>query len=125
MTVILIIPRVPPSLNELRGKKLKNFHNYKRLRDGWQSDIYHIAGVKNTRLLRAHKDLQHRAKVIITVERKKLLDLDNLMGGCKPVLDSLTRLEFICDDSPAWIDLDVRQEKSPNMQTVIHIGYLT
>ncbi len=121
MTVILIIPRVPPSLNDLRGKKLKNPHDYKRLRDGWQSDIFHLAKKADVRALRAHKDLQHRAKVTMTAERKRLLDKDGLYGGIKPVLDALVRLELIVDDSPAWIDLEVRQEKSPNMQTIIRI----
>ena len=121
MVVVLIIPRVPPSLNDLRGKKLKNPHDYKRLRDGWQSDIFHLAKKADVRALRAHKDLQHRARVTITAERKRLLDKDGLYGGIKPVLDALVRLEFIVDDSPEWIDLDVQQEKSPNMQTIIRI----
>lgn len=123
MTAIIIIPRVPPSLNELRGKKFRHPNDYKRLRDSIQSDIFHLAKKADIRALRAHKDLQHRAVVTITVERKKLLDKDNLFGGIKPVLDSIKNLEFIVDDSPEWIDLAVAQEKSPNMQTIIKIEY--
>ena len=123
MNVIIRIPRTPPSLNELRGK-FKNIHEYQRLRDSIQSDIFHLTKKVDVRGLRAHKDLKHRAKVLILVERKKLLDKDNLYGGIKPLLDALVRLEFIVDDSAKWIDLDVTQEKSNDPQTVISIESL-
>lgn len=41
----------------------------------------------------------------------KALDLDNLWGGCKPFIDSLVGLEFIEDDNPLDVSIDVRQEE--------------
>lgn len=49
----------------------------------------------------------------LTIERhgKRLLDHDNLVGGMKIAIDSVKKLGLIHDDSPTWLDLEVRQTK--------------
>jgi len=43
--------------------------------------------------------------------RRRLLDRDNLWGGCKIFIDCLKELNLIKDDSEKHIDLIVTQEK--------------
>lgn len=39
------------------------------------------------------------------------LDRDNLVGGCKPLVDALVRNRLLVDDSPEWCDVSYIQEK--------------
>jgi hypothetical protein len=43
---------------------------------------------------------------------KQLLDIDNLYAGCTPLINGLRDAGFILDDSPAHIQLSVKQEKT-------------
>ena len=114
----ITLPLVPPSLNKLRKM---HFQSYKRLRDDWQRHIFLLTLKTDIRALRAKVDLKSRMKVKITVEHMRKFDYDNLVGGCKPLLDSLKRLDFIVDDSEEWLVLEVKQEKGQANQTVIEI----
>ena len=51
--------------------------------------------------------------------RKKKLDYDNLIGGCKHLIDALIDEQFIFDDSPDYLDLKVEQVVSNDYQTII------
>ncbi len=113
-SVIIEIPRVPPSLNDLRGRKYRNYHDYKRLRELWATEL----AVKFTATER-HRLFEQsitrvadgkRIGVHILARRKRLLDSDNLVGGVKPVLDAMKEF-LIFDDSPKYIDLVVEQAK--------------
>jgi Holliday junction resolvase RusA-like endonuclease len=48
--------------------------------------------------------------VEIVSYRKKLLDWDNLVGGCKQLIDAMIDENFIWDDSPKYVDLKIRQK---------------
>lgn len=48
--------------------------------------------------------------VEITRIGKKQMDPDNLVGACKPIIDSLVRCGVLKDDNPDWLDLTVKQE---------------
>jgi len=52
-----------------------------------------------------------RHHVRIKSFRVRLLDVDNLYGGCKHLIDSLRLTGIIPDDDPASITLEVSQEK--------------
>ena len=41
--------------------------------------------------------------------RKRLLDYDNLVGGCKQLIDAMVHENFIWDDAPKYIDLRIKQ----------------
>ena len=51
--------------------------------------------------------------------RKKKLDYDNLVGGCKHLIDALIDEQFIFDDSPKYLDLIVDQIISTEHETII------
>ena len=44
--------------------------------------------------------------------RKKLLDYDNLVGGCKQLIDAMIEEGYIWDDSPQYLDLKIKQVKN-------------
>jgi hypothetical protein len=52
-----------------------------------------------------------RSLVRITSYRRRLLDFDNLAGGCKYFCDCCVYAQLIPDDAPEHIILEVRQEK--------------
>jgi len=46
--------------------------------------------------------------------RKRLLDYDNLVGGCKQLIDALTHEGFIFDDAPKYLENPkIEQIKAP------------
>ncbi len=56
--------------------------------------------------------------------RKKLIDISNLWGGIKGLLDAIVRLGLIIDDSPQYLDLEVMQVKACGQEpgkTVVEI----
>ena len=53
--------------------------------------------------------LKHRVSIVS--KRVNLLDPDNLVGGCKHLIDSLRIAGIIPEDTPEAIELSVRQEK--------------
>jgi len=61
----------------------------------------------------------------IVSTRKRLLDYDNLVGGCKQLIDALIEENYIYDDSPKWLELSVQQvlnkdcEESKHNKTLI------
>ena len=52
-----------------------------------------------------------RSVVRITSIRNRLLDPDNLVGGCKYIIDALTKAKVIKDDTQKDIRLEVYQAK--------------
>ena len=56
--------------------------------------------------------------VIISI-RKRLLDLDNLIGGCKHLIDALIEENFIFDDCPEYLSLKVEQVIGKEYKTII------
>lgn len=65
-----------------------------------------------------------RHHVRIISRRVRLLDIDNLYGGCKHLIDSLRLAGIIPDDDPASISLEVTQEKIKgyaNEQTEVEV----
>src|SRR5271170_7979336 len=113
----LIIPLTPPSGNRMR-RYYRTPGRYRQLRYTWQRTIWALAGIKEKATL-PKPEAGKKIRVGIHVEHKRLYDEDNLVAGCKVIPDVLKRLAFINDDSPDWIDLQVTQEKSPNMRTIL------
>lgn len=48
---------------------------------------------------------------IIISRRTRLIDLENLYGGSKPIRDTLQRRGWLYDDAPKWGGLHIIQEK--------------
>jgi len=53
----------------------------------------------------------------ITSLRTRLIDLENLYGGSKPIRDTLQRRGWLYDDAPKWGGLHVIQEKVSKNET--------
>ncbi|MDE1170897.1 MAG: hypothetical protein PW734_06790 [Verrucomicrobium sp.] len=52
-----------------------------------------------------------RLVVRVTRRARRLLDVDNGSGGCKPLLDAIRYRGLIRDDNPHEIDFQFRQER--------------
>ena len=77
--------------------------------------------VRNQMKLRTVPLAKHNKRYIIEIisYRKRFLDIDNLYGGVKQLLDAMTDEQFIWDDAPKYIQLKVEQIKSKEYETVI------
>ena len=66
-----------------------------------------------------------RIEVCITRFGTRLLDADNLAGGCKYIIDGLRYTGVIPEDNPAAIILKIRQEKAKKGErgTLIEVFY--
>ena len=104
--ITLCIPEASPSLNEMKGKHW-SFHH--RLRKHWSMLIL-IARVQAQ--IPPSEPLDKLGVKIIR-EGRRLLDLDNLVGGTKVVTDSLREQRLIIDDSPEHVSLSYEQRKVP------------
>ena len=49
--------------------------------------------------------------VVITRYSSGKLDHDNLVGGCKGLVDAMVHVGLAVDDSPEWITVEYKQEK--------------
>lgn len=102
------IPVPTPSLNQLQRM---HFHALRKLRDRF------------TVICRAHVTMLNRARPYqnrrVTIERRgvRLLDYDNLVGGCKPLVDALCRSGLLWNDSPKYCQITYRQTKVTAAQT--------
>lgn len=94
------IPLPTPSLNIMRRMHPQA---YKRLRNQYTT-IFRVHANSVTRA----KPAQFR-KVWIERRGKRLLDHDNLVGGCKPLVDALETAGLIWRDSPRYVEIKYSQ----------------
>lgn len=115
-SVVIRVPGCPPSLN-----KLLRMHWAKRnlLKRQWTNDIKLSAQVMEYAVLMNWAKSRNRLRLRICLRHARLFDKDNAYGSVKVVLDAIKSLGFIADDSPEFIDLEVTQEKSRTVETVI------
>jgi len=118
-TVRIVVLMKTPSLNDLKGKKYRNHHDYTRLRNEWQRTIYYSVPYVERSWLLGMQRAGKKMRLTIHVAHKKLYDVDNLIGGCKPVVDALKHLLFLKDDSPEFMELHITQEKLNDARTTI------
>jgi len=52
-----------------------------------------------------------RVNVTIISDRVRLLDVENLYGGAKPIRDTLQKRGWLWNDSPKWGDLKISQRR--------------
>lgn len=65
-----------------------------------------------------------RARVTIVRHGRRICDTDNLIGGTKMLVDSLKHEGLIEDDTPAHVELIVRQQLTKAPHTVVTIEAL-
>jgi len=60
-----------------------------------------------------------KCSIKITCAVKRLMDIDNLIAGLKQFIDALALERYIHDDSPKWLELEVKQEKSKEYNILV------
>jgi hypothetical protein len=93
----------PPSANELRRlHPLVRYRRCKPLKEqvAWQCKALHLPAPLP------------RARVVATLiyTRRQFRDYDGAVASLKPCIDSLVVGGLLADDSPAHLELDVRQQ---------------
>ncbi len=120
---LVIIGEVTPSLNVLLRL---HFGERKRRARDWSARILHASRVAG----RENIGDRAQGKRRLTIERhgKRLLDVDNLAGGAKDLIDEIKKFGLIRDDRPDMCELIFRQEKllpSQKQHTVILLEDIT
>jgi hypothetical protein len=94
----IVIKRRVPSQN---ASQYRHWRNYTMERDAWFV------------LLRAQlpprQPVEEPVRMVLHSYRTRLVDYANLVGGAKPIPDSLIRLGYLRDDSPKWFFCDYFQ----------------
>jgi len=109
--MILIIPAVPDSLNKLLRKHWAVRRKYNQMWNVYIRCTIPFAPDRNRR----------KRKVHIHQTRVRLLDADNLVGSCKPVIDALRKWNILYDDKPQYMDLKVTQSVGHPVCTTIEV----
>lgn len=110
----LTIPEATPSLNRLFG-----LHWAKRMetRRRWQWLV-------RAARLKAQVHLAEplpRAKVTVTRHGRRICDPDNCIAGTKYLTDSLVKEGILENDTPAHVDLVVKQVLTKTPHTIVRI----
>lgn len=100
--IVLTIPEATPSLNSMLRM---HWARKSRMRERW-------GWLVREARLEARARPRPTAYAAVTIERfgPKSLDHDNLVGGCKPILDALVKEGFLIDDAPTCLRVTYRQE---------------
>lgn len=107
--IVVSMPLKVMSLNELL--RVHRFA-HRRLRRQWERALIAFSG---------RRFAGPFTRIEIASYRKQLLDYDNLVGGCKLLLDAIRALEWIEDDDPDAIKVDYRQVKAKEESTQVRL----
>ena len=91
---------------------MKQDYGWQLIAVGAHDPQYKVNGIKKRR-------------VEIKSFRSRLLDQDNLIGGLKPLIDSLVEMDLLLDDGPEYLLLRAEQENSRDQRTEIIIEDMT
>lgn len=96
--------------------KLLTSHWSKRYasNNAWFAKVIAIAGARYERP-------KVRQDVTLTVYLNRELDRDNLIGGCKGLIDSLTKAGYLKDDKPEWCVVTYNSEPCKKGQERVEV----
>ena len=100
-------PNVPPSLNRVLRM---HWANKSRMRAIWEMEFLTMPFAERQRLKDARSE-QKRVKMLITLHNARQYDRDNAFGAVKVIVDAAKAAGLIYDDRPAYLDLEVQQQK--------------
>ena len=75
--------------------------------------------IRNEMRVKEVKGTCEKCSIKITCGVKRLMDIDNLIAGLKQFIDALAIERYIHDDSPRWLELEVKQEKSKEYKILV------
>ena len=94
-------------------KAIKHCNN-KGISWEYQADIWEKYKRKWARALTIFPKVERKERLVDTIivsRRTRLIDVENLYGGSKPIRDTLQRRGWLYDDAPRWGSLELTQEK--------------
>lgn len=101
--IVIHVPMPTPSLNEFA---YSSRWKVKSIQDKWVKMLWALIGTNREKFKAAGK-----RNLTIVRRGKRMLDMDNLYGGAKPVVDAIKSLGLIVDDDEKSIALVVTQAK--------------
>lgn len=101
---IIIYKRIP-SQNEFVGRHWRK-KNGDRL--NWQ--IYLLSAIS-----RRYDPPNELRQVKIVSYRNRILDVGNLIGGAKGLVDAIVNVGLLYDDRPEWAKIEYEQIKTPRV----------
>lgn len=111
---IITIARRVPSQNQ---SQYRHWSKYAKERDTWFL------------LLRAQlpprQPVTTPVSIVLRSYRNRLVDYANLVGGAKPIPDTLIKLGYLKDDSPQWFHCDYHQIQVPRADERTELEFLT
>lgn len=113
----IILPLITPSLNVyldmyyIQRWKLKLCYQWELTAVGANNQKFKV-------------EVGEKRKVAVISHRKRLLDMDNFIGGAKALIDALEDLELIFLDSPSYLKSEYIQYKGKVERTEIIIEKL-
>jgi hypothetical protein len=118
----LEISKAPPSANELR-RKYRTVFAYRDLRMAWEKDLtFCTSGAVETIAFKSQAAKNKRLSLVIHVYRRRELDFDNMVAGCKPIIDALVNIGYLGGDSSERLHCEIKQASPFKPRTVIEIN---
>lgn len=119
------MPRPVPSANDrhVNGRDRVSRAMYRKLRDGWAYALG-MLGRHVPKVGEGYRPKRRVTVVRVMGPRQREFDVLNMAGGLKPIIDAMlpTRMvgkhhvmgaSMLVDDSPAWVDIVMVQERGP------------
>lgn len=133
---MLEIPTAPPSLNRWQrmhwlaqrrlSDALKSHLSFALASAGHPTSAVRVSsGEKAWIYLRLNPQAVGRRSVRIVRRyrtKRTELDHDNLVGGCKPLVDALVRVGLIEDDTPALVTVTYEQERGTGCRVEVRVA---
>ena len=111
-TKVVIMRRVPSQ----NASQYRHWRNYTQERDVWF--------VLLRSRLPPRSPVDEPVRMVLHSYRTRLVDFANLVGGAKPIPDSLIRLGYLKDDSPRWFSCDYFQTQVPKAEERTEIEFI-
>lgn len=109
------IPMEPPSQNTVAMNSSGKRFGYKAVRNQF---TFMVRAAMNARAIPEAKGKRRLVLTRFYTGRGRAYDRANMVGGCKPVVDSLVNCGLLVDDSEQWLDDYYLQRRDDHLSGV-------